>query len=186
MTTLRRISVAEPGILQHDRVHVATEGGFERRDVLAVDIEVGNERAGERRSDALGIVQSLQDRLRTLGQAFAFFIQLPQNLEPRLFFGRRFVRSGKLPSPRRPEIVDDACSCSSAACKALERLSTVCCSVSIAACARSTARLRFIARGGGLANFRDQLRDPRNSGVASGLRPGEIVAEAEQSGSLLW
>ena len=72
---------SEAGVLQDDGVHVATEGGFERGDEFAIDIEAGDERPGKRGTDALGIVEAFQNSLRTLREAFAFFVELLQDFE---------------------------------------------------------------------------------------------------------
>ena len=53
----------QSGLLEHDRVHVATQRCFQRRNVIAFDVEPGDKRPGQRRSDAFGIIQSLEDRL---------------------------------------------------------------------------------------------------------------------------
>ena len=74
-------------VVQDDGVHGPAERRFECGNELAIDIQIRHERACDRRPDPIGIVQSLQHRLRAFLQSFAFFRHLAQHFEARLFFG---------------------------------------------------------------------------------------------------
>ena len=78
-------------VLQDDGVQVAAQRRFDRRNEFLIDFDQRSERAGQRRQDALRIIESVQNRLRTFGQSFALGVELLQNLEARLPFRERAV-----------------------------------------------------------------------------------------------
>ena len=77
------------GILQNNRVQIPPERRFNCGHEFRNDIELGDERAGQGGLNSFRIVQTFQYGLRTLGEAFAFFIELLQNFKARFFFGER-------------------------------------------------------------------------------------------------
>src|SRR5262249_27738743 len=103
-SSLPKFLLGEPGdnifgalcVLRDNRVQISAERGFDRRNKFWIDIDLSNERADDRSTIALGVVQTFEDSLRPLSESFAFGIQLAQNFQTRLLFRERPLRCGKL------------------------------------------------------------------------------------------
>src|SRR5262249_42349635 len=54
-----------------------------------------SKRTGNRVAKFFGIVYALKNSLRALREAFAFFIKLTQNIQPRSLLGERPLKGGK-------------------------------------------------------------------------------------------
>jgi hypothetical protein len=127
-------------------------------------------------ADALRIIETFEHGLRAFRQAFAFFVQLPQDLEPGFLLGHAaldpecfllgvaeclLLRAQLLVrgAQRLEECFDGLLLVIRRAFCALDR------------------RLRFIARGSGGADLLMQLGDSHASGVASRLCAGNFIGQ---------
>ena len=70
-------------------MQVPAERGFNRGGKFWIDIELGHERAEDRGLKSFRIVETFQNGLRTLREAFALLVQLLEHIEARFFFGQR-------------------------------------------------------------------------------------------------
>ena len=68
------ISLASSLFLQNNCVSISTERRFDGGDKFVLDVQMGNKSAGEGRAKSLRLIETAQNGLRTLSQAFAFFI----------------------------------------------------------------------------------------------------------------
>ena len=70
-------------------VEISAKTDFHGGDEFPLDLELRDERTSDRGTKTLRAIHSLKDCLRTLGQTFAFFIELTQNFESRSLFRQR-------------------------------------------------------------------------------------------------
>src|SRR6476620_8836782 len=83
-------------ILQNDGVQITAQRGFDRLDEFWINIELRNERTGNRVPEFCGAVDALEQSLRTFREAFAFFIQLTQHVQARSLFSECAMERGKI------------------------------------------------------------------------------------------
>src|SRR5438477_9975982 len=74
------------GILQNHGVQISAKRGFDCRYKFSVHIDLRDEGTDNRVAKTFGIIKSFQDGLRTLGESFAFGVELAQNFEARSLF----------------------------------------------------------------------------------------------------
>ena len=77
-------------------MQISPQRGFDRRNEFSIDIKMRNKRAGNRVAKFFAIVHALENSLRALREAFAFFIELTQNLQPRSLLGERPLEGGEI------------------------------------------------------------------------------------------
>src|SRR5205823_11092568 len=75
---------------------MSTQRSCDRRNELRIDFQMRHEWTGNRLTKFVAIVQTFEDSLRTFSQAFAFFIELTQNVQPRSFLRERPLDRGKV------------------------------------------------------------------------------------------
>ena len=75
-------------VAQNQRMQISAQRSFDRRDEFMRNVELGRQRASKFK------LFTLQQRLRTLRQSFAFLIELTQNFVTRFFFGDGSVDCG--------------------------------------------------------------------------------------------
>ena len=77
-------------------MQITAQRGFDRLNEFWINIELRNERTGNRVPEFFGTVDALEQSLRTFGEAFTFFIQLTQHVQARSLFGECAMERGKI------------------------------------------------------------------------------------------
>ncbi len=77
-------------------MQITAQRGFDRLDEFWINIELRNERTGNRVPEFFGTVDALEQSLRTFGEAFTFFVQLTQHVQARSLFGECAMERGKI------------------------------------------------------------------------------------------
>src|SRR4029450_4725359 len=83
-------------IFQNDSVQITAQRGFDRVNEFWINIELRNERTGNRVPEFFRTVDALEEGLRTFGEAFTLFVKLTQHFEARSLFGEGAMERGKL------------------------------------------------------------------------------------------
>ena len=77
-------------------MQITAQRSFDRLNEFWINIELCNERTGNRVPEFFRTVDALEQSLRTFGEAFTFFIQLTQHVEARSLFGECAMERGKI------------------------------------------------------------------------------------------
>ena len=77
-------------------MQITAQRGFDRLNEFWINIELRNERTGNRVPEFFGTVDALEQSLRTFGEAFTFFVQLTQHVQARSLFGECAMERGKI------------------------------------------------------------------------------------------
>src|SRR6476659_7026254 len=81
---------------QKNAIQITAQPASDGLDEFWINIELRNERTGNRVPEFCGAVDALEQSLRTFREAFAFFIQLTQHLQARSLFGECAMEPGKI------------------------------------------------------------------------------------------
>ena len=77
-------------------MQITAQGGFNRLNKFRINIELRNERTGDRVPEFFRTLDAFDQLLRTFGEAFTLVIQLTQHVQARSLFGECAMERGKI------------------------------------------------------------------------------------------
>ena len=77
-------------------MQITAQRGFDGLNEFWIDVELRDQRTGNRVPEFFGIVDALEQSLRTFGESFTLFVQLTQDVQARSFFRECAMQRDKI------------------------------------------------------------------------------------------